>query len=409
MDLIIRNAKLRGSEHTNDIGIENKLIVKIEKLITARAREEIDAAGCLTVPAFVDPHIHLDKALTITAARINTSGSLEESISIMRDVKSTYTVKDVEERATTVIRWAVKKGVTFIRSYVDVDPIAKLIAVRGVEKAKLNCRSIARVETIAFPQEGIYKEPGTEELLREAIGMGADVIGGMPANELIEEYSRKHIDFVFELAKKAGIDIQMHIDETDDPSVRNIHYLAFKTIEERFHGKVSADHVCALASYNDIYANFIISLIKKANMNIVSNPYRLMRGGLADRGPRRRGITRVKELLDAGVNVSYGQDVVLDGFSPIFGQCDPLEVGFLMAHAAQLNTFDDIKILFDMATFNGAKLMRLRDYGIKIGSAATMTVIDCPNIYEAFRLKPKRLYVIKDGKIIVKDEELIVS
>lgn len=408
MDLIIRGAQPRDQSTQKDIGIDKGIIIKIEDRITDSGSREIEADGRLVAPSFIDPHIHLDKALTISQAKVNVSGSLEESIKIMKEVKSNYTVEDVERRATTAIRWAVQKGVTFIRAYVDVDPIAQLTGLQGVMRAKEKCKKLAYVETIAFPQEGIIKEPGTEELMREAVKMGADVVGGMPANELLEEDSRRHIDIVFDIAKKAKKDIQMHVDETDDPNVRTIHYYAVKSIREGYQGKVSADHICALAGYNDLYAHFIISLIKQANMNVVSNPYRLMRGGLTDKGPKRRGITRVKELLEAGINMCYGQDTMLDGFSPIFGQCDPLEVGFLFAHAAQLNTPKEIEVLFDMATVNGAKLMKLKDYGLKVGSRASLSIINCPNIREAFRLKPKRAFVLKDGEVIVQDEKIVI-
>jgi cytosine deaminase len=407
MDLVVRRARLRDRADLVDIGIAGGRIAAIEPALAARAPREIEAAGQLTTPAFVEPHIHLDKALTADRARESRTNLFEESIAIMREVKAGYTVADVADRATTVLHWLVGHGVTFVRSYVDVDSIVGLTALEGVLEARERCRHLARVELIAFPQEGIVGDPGTEQLMAMAIERGADVVGGMPFAELIDEDARRHTDLVFALARRFDRDIQMHVDETDDPGARTLHHAAVKTLREGWAGRVTADHVTALAAYDDTYAARVIDLVARARMSVVTLPGKLMRGGIRDRQPRRRGLTRVKELLAAGVNVAYGQDVVKDGFIPVFGTGDPLQVGFLLAYGAQFSTRADIETLYDMATVNGARLMRLPDYGLAVGRRADLVVVAAPSVQEAYRTQPPRIAVVHDGRVVAEHGRVV--
>ena len=201
----------------------------------------------------------------------------------------------------------------------------------------------------------------------------------------------------------------MHVDETDDPGATTLHHYAVTTLREGWAGRVSADHVTALAAYNDIYAARVVGLVARARMSVVTLPSKLTRGGVRDREPRRRGITRVKELLAAGVNVAYGQDVIQDGFIPVFGTGDPLQVGFLLAFAAQLSTRADIETLYDMATVNGARLMRLESYGLEVGGRADLVVVDAPSVQEAYRTQPPRLAVIHDGRLVAERGRIIAG
>jgi len=408
MDLIIRNARLRHRDDLADIGVAGRRIAAITPRITAGAAEELDAAGRLTTPAFVEPHIHLDKALTAERARENPTNVFEESVAIMREVKRAYTVEDVADRATRVIHGLVGHGVTLIRSYVDVDTIVGLRALDGVLAARERCRHLARIELIAFPQEGIWCDPGTDELMRSAIERGADVVGGMPYAEMIERDSDRHIDFAFELARRFDRDVQMHVDETDDPGARTLHAYAVKAIQAGWHGRVTADHATALAAYDDSYAAKVIALVARARMSMVVLPTKLMRGGVRDKEPRRRGLTRVRELLAAGVNVAYGQDVIQDGFLPVFGTGDPLQVGFLLAFGAQFSSRASIETLYDMATVNGARIMRRPDYGLEVGVPADLVVVDAPSVQEAYRTQPPRLAVIHDGRVVARNGRVIV-
>ncbi len=324
-----------------------------------------------------------------------------EAIEIIWEKKKSYTIEDNLSRGSKVIQWAVSHGTTILRSHVDVDTIGGLKPLEGVLKVRDEHKDLVDIQIVAFPQEGIYKDPGTEELMIKAMEMGADVVGGMPYNEWTEEDSRRHIDTAFAIAKKFNADIDMHVDETDDPGARTLHYLAYKTIKENYHGRVTAGHTCALASYDDNYAAKVIGMLKQAGVNMITNPAtNLMLQGRRDKQPIRRGITRVKELLQAGVNVAYGQDCLKDTFYPTFGQADMLEVGLITAHAAQLSLPEEIEVLYNMPTLNSAKILRLSDYGLEEGKTASFNVIDAPNVQEAFRAQPDRRYVIRKGKII---------
>jgi cytosine/creatinine deaminase len=401
MDLIVRNARLRGKEELVDIAVKGEKIEKVGPRLADKAAQEIDAAESLVTPTFIDPHVHLDKALISEVVRRNVSGTLTEAIEIIWEKKKSYTMEDILSRAGKCIQWAVSHGTTMLRSHVDVDTIGGLKPLEGLLKVREEYKDLVDVQIVAFPQEGIYKDPGSEELMMKAMEMGADVVGGMPYNEYVEEDSRRHIDFAFMLAKKFNADIDMHVDETDDPGARTLQYLATKTIREGYQGRVTAGHTCAMASYDDSYANKVINLLKQAQINMITNPAtNLMLQGRMDKQPIRRGITRVKELLRAGINVCYGQDCLKDTFYPTFGQADMLEVGLITAHAAQLSLPEDIEVLFNMPTVNAAKLLRIKDYGLEPGNMASFNVIDAPTVQEAFRSQPDRRYVVRKGKII---------
>jgi len=238
----------------------------------------------------------------------------------------------------------------------------------------------------------------------QSLEKGADVIGGMPHNEMTHYDSKEHIDFVFNLAKEFNVDIDMHVDETDDPYSFTLEYLAAKTIKEKYFGRVTACHTCALSAYDDYHAAKVINLVKKAEINMITNPAtNLMLQGRLDRRNLRRGLTRVKELLEAGVNVCYGQDCIKDTFYPTFGQGDPLEIGFLLAHAVQFTLPKEIEILMNMPTFNAARTLNIINYGIKEGNTASFNILQATSIGEAFRTRLPRLYVIKKGRILVKN------
>lgn len=403
MDTIIRNAQLRNNNDTVDIGIRDGLIKIIAPVLEMKAGIEIDAAGRLVTPTFIDPHIHLDKILISEVVRDNVSGTLMEAIEIIWDKKRNYTEEDMMERAGRVIKWAVKNGTTKMRTHVDVDTICGVRAVEIMLRVKEEYKDLMDLQIVAFPQEGIIQDPGAKELMDEAMRMGADIVGGMPYNEMTDVDSMKHIDFCFELAEKYDADVDMHVDETDDDTARTLQYYAATAIKTGWIGRCTACHTCALAAYNDYYAAKVISLVKKAQMNMITNPAtNLMLQGRRDKQPIRRGITRVKELLEAGVNVAYGQDCIKDTFYPTFGQADMLEVGQLLAHAAQMSMPSEVETLFDMPTINSARVMRLPAYGIAPGNSADLNIIDAPSVQEALRTRADRLYVFKKGKILAK-------
>lgn len=404
MDLIIRNAKLRNQEGLWDIGIENGKIKTLANNLEEKAAEEIDAKGKLTVPSFIDPHIHLDKVNIVEVVRPNVSGTLKEAIEIIWDKKARYTIEDIVERAGDVIKKGVLNGTTRMRTHVDVDTIGGLKPLEGVIAAKNKFKDIMDIETIAFPQEGIIKDPGCEKLMYEAMEMGADIVGGMPANENTPDDSRKHIGICFDIAEKYNADVDMHVDETDDPFYRTLEMLADETIKRGWQGRVTAGHTCALAAYDDHYANYVIEKVKNAGINMITNPVtNLVLQGRNDKQPIRRGITRVKELLAAGVTVSFGQDCVKDTFYP-FGSADMLQVALVTAHAAQMTLPNEIEKVFDMITGDAAKILRLSNYGLEEGKDADIVILDALTVNDAIRLQPARLYVIKSGKIIARNE-----
>ncbi|WIV12084.1 amidohydrolase family protein [Proteiniborus sp. MB09-C3] len=404
MDLIIRNAKLRSKEGLWDIGIEKGKIKALANNLSEKAEQEIDAEGKLTVPSFIDPHIHLDKVNIVDVVKPNKTGTLKEAIEIIWDKKSKYTIEDIVDRAGDVIKRAALNGTTSMRTHVDIDTIGGLKPLEGVIAAKDKYKDIMDIQTIAFPQEGIIKDPGCDKLMWEAMEMGADIVGGMPANENTPEDSKRHIELCFDIAEKYDADVDMHVDETDDPFYRTLEMLADETIKRGWQGRVTAGHTCALAAYDDHYAKYVIDKVKNAGIHVITNPVtNLMLQGRNDKQPIRRGITRVKELLEAGVNVSFGQDCVKDTFYP-FGSADMLQIALITAHAAQMSLPHEIEKVFDMITYDAAKILRLQSYGLEEGKDADIVILDAFTTNDAIRLQPTRLYVIKGGRIIAKSE-----
>lgn len=405
MDLVIKNAKLRGENNLKTILIEKDKIVSVEQEGSYDAKQVVDAQGKLTVPAFIDPHIHLDKTLITDVVRPNVSGTLKEAIEIIWEKKKTYINQDIVDRAGSIIKMALSNGTTRLRTHVDVDTIGGLKPLWGLMETREKYSSLMDIQIVAFPQEGIIQDPGCLELMEEALRLGADLVGGMPANEKTPEESRKHIRHAFELAEKYDKDIDMHVDETDDPFYRTLEMLADETISRGYQGRVTAGHTCALASYDDHYAQYLMEKIKKAQIHMITNPVtNLMLQGRGDTYPKRRGLTRVKELVAMGINVAYGQDCIKDTFYP-FGRADLLEVGLIGAHAAQMSLPHEIKAIFNMPLENSAKIMRLTDYGVEAGKRADVLILDAADEAEALRLQATRLYVIKSGKVVVSTEK----
>lgn len=404
MDLIVKNARPWRDGEVRDLYIADGHFVEPPGDGDSGGAEVIDAAERLCVAGFVEPHIHLDKALINEDVRPNVSGTLEEAIEIIWERKRAYTVEEIAERAGRVIRSALANGVTRIRSHVDIDNIGGLRPLEGVAEARRRHSDVMDVQIVAFPQEGILKNKGTEELMWQAMEAGADVVGGMPFNEKHPQDSARHISIAFEIAKKFDADIDMHVDETDDVGARTLEMLAEQTMEHGWQGRVTAGHTCALAGYPEDYANAVIALVREAEIHMITNPAtNLMLQGRLDAQPKRRGITRVKELLAEGINVSFGQDCVKDTFYP-FGRVDPLEVGLIAAHAAHMSMPHEIEQVFDMQTNAAARVMRLGDYGFAPGCAADLVILDAANAADALTRQAARNVVIKSGQVIVESE-----
>ncbi|GAB6188990.1 cytosine deaminase [Marinitoga arctica] len=402
MDIIIRNARIIGRNNLNDIGIEKGKIVEIGK-INKTADNEIDANGKLVSPPFVDPHVHLDAILTVGDPSYNMSGTLWEGIRIWSERKKKLTYEDVKNRAKSAIKWAVAKGTLKIRTHVDVcDP--ELIALKAMVDVKKEVQDLIDLQIVSFPQEGIVSFPNGEELMEDSLKLGADIVGGIPHYEFSRNDGIESIDIIMKLAKKYDKDIDVHIDEIDDEQSRFVEYLASKTIKENYQGRVTASHITAMHSYNNAYANKLMGVFKKAQLNVIANPLdNIALGGRFDNYPIRRGMTRVKELLNYGINVGLGHDSVMDPWYPL-GKYSMLQVAFMGLNIGHMTGYEEIKQIYKAITYNSAKLMNLKDYGIEEGNTADLVILNAPSEIEAIRLESEALYVIKNGKIVSKTQ-----
>jgi cytosine deaminase len=397
MDLVVRNARLRDHVHLVDIAIERGRIKAVGPDLAASAGATIDAAGDLVIPGFVNLHLHADKSLLGEVMRPNLSGTLPEAIEITNEFKRKYDPQEVAQRAGRVIETGVRNGTTFFRLFADVGTIGGLRAARGLLLVREKYKNFCDIEVVAFPQEGIARDPGAAQLLDEALNEGCNVVGGLPWYEYSDQEAREHIDICFDLARRHDRDIHMLVDDTDDANSRSLEYLALKTMREGFHGRVAASHCGAMAGYNDVYAAKVIDMVASANVTISVNAHiNLVCSARIDREPKRRGIARVKELLARGVNVVSSQDDVDDPYYP-FGKPDQLEVALMMAHTAQLTLPRELEQVLDMVTVNAARAARLPDYGIAPGNKADLVVLGAPSVRAALRLQPHRRHVIKNG------------
>ena len=403
-DLLIRDARLPRSGALSSVGIEAGRIAGLagpgQK---PDAREVIEARGGLITPALVEPHIHLDAVLTVGQPRHNQSGSLFEGIAIWGERVKSLTVEDVKRRVSQVLRWQVANGVLFVRSHVDVcDP--NLTALRALLELREEVKDMITLQLVAFPQQGIQSFPNGEGLMRKAVEMGADVVGGIPHFELTREYGVESVKFAMALAKEHGKMVDIHCDETDDDHSRFVEVMAAETIRLGMEGQVTASHTTAMHSYNNAYAGRLIVNIKKAGMNMVTNPLdNATLQGRFDSYPIRRGHTRFKELLAAGVNVCIGHDSVMDPWYPL-GYADPLQAAMVLAHYGQMSGFEEIRTLIDMITTNGAKTLGLSEYGLELGCRADLVLFDAVSEMDAIRrIAPRRL-VLKAGRVVARTE-----
>jgi cytosine deaminase len=402
MDIIIRNARIRGRKENLDIAIDGEKISAVTANYPGRAAREIDAGGKLVLPGLFNLHYHADKCLLGEIMRPNVSGTLPEAIEITNEFKRKYDPVEVAARAVRTIEQGVKNGTTFFRLFCDVGTIGVLRAARGLLLARDKMKKYCRIQVVAFPQEGISRDPGAAELMEEAIKEGCDVVGGLPWYEYTDEEARQHIDICFAMAMKHDLDIHMLVDDTDDANSRSLEYLARKTMRENFNGRVTASHCGAMAGYNDVYAAKVVDMVASAGITISVNAHiNLVCSARLDREPKRRGIARVKELLARGANVITSQDDVNDPYYP-FGKPDPLECAAMMGHVAQLTLPHELEQVMDMITVNAARAARVTDYGIAPGMRADLVVVDAPSVHEALRLQPPRLHVLKDGREVAR-------
>src|SRR5437016_4059852 len=382
-----------------DVVIDGDRIARLESGTAVGLPERIDCSGKLLLPAFIDGHIHLDKVLIRDGLREH-DGTLAGAIGAIHERKRRYSVEDDRSRARAVIEESVRLGTTRLRSHVDVDTIGGLTPLEGVMAAAADCSDIAEVRTVAFPQEGLLRDPGALDLMEAALEMGAHVVGGMPHWEADEAAQREHVRLCFDLAQRFDRDIDMHVDETDDGGVRTLEMVADEALRLSYTGRVTAGHVCSLAAADEEYSRRVIDKCAGAGISIAANPVtNLVLQGRGDRGLIRRGTTRIAELRAAGVNVLFGQDCVKDGFYP-FGRGSMLEVALISAHTAQLTTSADLDFVLRAVTDAPAAAMRLTDYGLRPGARADLQLLPVPTWSEALRLQPLPEKVWFRGRLV---------
>lgn len=399
--MIITNAKLRGKDGNWTIVIDQGVIKKIIQGEEFHENDEvIDANGCLVLPPFVEPHIHLDTTLTAGEPHWNESGTLFEGIQRWAERKAFLTKEDVKRRATTALKWQIAQGIQHVRTHVDVtDPY--LTALQALLEVKEEMASYVDLQIVAFPQEGILSYPRGEELLEEALKMGADAVGGIPHYEFTREDGVDSIKKIFKLAEKYDRLIDIHCDEIDDEQSRFIEVVAKEAYVSGMGKRVTASHTTAMHSYNNAYAYKLMRLLKLSGIHFVANPLvNIHLQGRFDTYPKRRGITRVKELLENGLNVCFGHDDIFDPWYPL-GTGNMLQVLFMGIHACQLMGYEQIVNSIDLITTNSAKTLNMEgDYGIEEGKPANLIVLDAKDEYDAIRRQASIKYSIRRGNII---------
>ncbi|MBX5159184.1 amidohydrolase family protein [Rhizobium sp. NZLR5] len=400
-DLIVRNANLPDGSKNIDIGIQGGKIIVVERNLQAQAGEEIDATGRLVSPPFVDPHFHMDATLSLGLPRMNVSGTLLEGIALWGELRPIVTKEELVDRALRYCDLAVTQGLLFIRSHVDTsDP--RLVTVEAMIEVREKVAPYIDLQLVAFPQDGYYRSPGAIDTLNRALDMGVDIVGGIPHFERTMGEGTASVEALCRIAADRGLPVDMHCDETDDPHSRHIETLAAETIRFGLKGRVAGSHLTSMHSMDNYYVSKLIPLMAEAEINVIPNPLiNIMLQGRHDTYPKRRGMTRVRELMDAGLNVSFGHDCVMDPWYSM-GSGDMLEVGHMAIHVAQMAGIDDKKRIFDALTVNSAKTMGLAGYGLEKGCNADLVILQASDTLEALRLKPNRLAVIRRGKIIAR-------
>lgn len=412
--MIIKNAKLRGKDGLWQIAMEEGKIVKVTQKvedIDSLSHDVIDAAGCLVLPPFIEPHIHLDTTLTAGEPEWNISGTLFEGIQRWAQRKETLTKEDVKTRAKTALKWQMAQGIQHVRTHVDVtDP--ELTALQAMLEVKEEVSPYIDLQLVAFPQEGILSYPNGFELMEEALKMGADVVGGIPHFEFTREYGVDSMKKAFDLAEKYDRLVDIHCDEIDDEQSRFIEVVAAEAYERGLGSRVTASHTTAMGSYNDAYAYKLFRLLKLADLNFVANPLvNIHLQGRFDTYPKRRGVTRVKELQEAGLNVCFGHDDIFDPWYPL-GTGNMLQVLHMGIHVTQLMGYDQIVNSIDLITKNSARTLNIEEmYGIEEGKPANLIVVAAENEYEAIRKQAPVRYSIRGGKVIAetKPSETTIS
>jgi cytosine deaminase len=393
-DLLIKNARTRIAPGKRlDIAIQGGRIVEIGEGLTAEAGRMIDAGGKLVTESFVNGHLHLCKVYTLAmmddaALGAYTGGSMGgamTAIELAARVKEQYDEGWILENVRKALRLAVKFGNTHIRAFADTDTKARLEGIKALLKARDEFKDRVEIQVVAFPQDGVIRDPGAEDYVRHALELGADVVGGIPWIEYTDADAQAHIDRMFALALEFDRDVSMLIDDAGDPGLRTLEMLAVKTIETGWEGRVTAQHARAMALYPEPYYRKVRALLQRARIGVVSDP---------QTGPL---YARVKDLYENGVRIALGQDDIADAYYA-FGRNNMLEVAFLAAHLMWMTSRPELEILYDLITTHAAEALGIEAFGLAVGSAADLVVLNAESVWEAIWNHEAPLYVIKDGR-----------
>jgi cytosine/creatinine deaminase len=377
-------------------------------LPTPEGAEVIDAQGWLLSPPFVDAHFHMDATLSLGLPRLNVSGTLLEGIALWGELKPHLTQEALVERALRYCDWAVAKGLLAIRSHVDVCD-ERLLAVEALLHVRERVKPYLDLQLVAFPQDGVLRAPGALANLKRALDLGVDVVGGIPHFERTMADGAESVRILCELAAERGLPVDMHCDESDDPLSRHVETLAFHTQRLGLQGRVTGSHLTSMHSMDNYYVSKLIPLMVEAGLHAVANPLiNITLQGRHDSYPKRRGMTRVPELMAAGINVGFGHDCVMDPWYPL-GSGDMLEVAQMGLHVAQMTSLHGMRACFDAVTVNNARVLGLLDYGIDVGKAADCVLLQARSPIEAIRLRAHRLWVMRHGKVIARSPALATA
>ena len=399
-DLILRDAALPDGRSGVDIGISGDTIAAMEPRLPAEgAGQMIDCGGALVSPPFVDPHFHMDATLTLGRPRLNVSGTLLEGIALWGELKPHLTQEAVVERALRYCDLAVAQGIGAIRSHVDVCD-DRLLAVEALLEVRRRVAPYLTLQLVAFPQDGLYRSPNAERNLLRALDLGIDVVGGIPHFERTMTDGAASVRRLCEIAAERGLPVDLHCDETDDPQSRHIETLAAETLRLGLGGRVAGSHLTSMHSMDNYYVSKLIPLIAEAGVAAIANPLiNIAIQGRHDTYPKRRGLTRVPELMAAGVTVGFGHDCVMDPWYSL-GSADMLDVAHMAVHVAQMTGLDGMRACFDAITVNSAAILGLEGYGLEPGCRADLVVLQAADPIEAIRTKATRLFVLRAGRVI---------
>ena len=407
--MLIRNATLPDGRTGIDLLVQQGRIAALGAGLFAGqsappGTEVIDAAGWLLSPPFVDPHFHLDSTLSFGLPRVNASGTLLEGIALWGELKPLLTEQALIDRALQYCDWAVAKGLLAIRSHVDVCD-ERLLAVRALLEVKRRVAPYLDLQLVAFPQDGLLRAPGALNNLQRALDLGVDVVGGIPHFERSMQEGADSVKLLCELAAERGLPVDMHCDESDDPLSRHIETLALHTRRLGLQGRVTGSHLTSMHSMDNYYVSKLLPLIAEAGVHAVANPLiNITLQGRHDTYPKRRGMTRVPELMAAGINVAFGHDCVMDPWYSL-GSADMLEVAQMGLHVAQMTSQRQMQACFDAVTVNAARVLGLADYGLAVGCHADFVLLQARSPVEALRLRAQRLLVVRRGRVLARAPE----